>query len=120
MNKMFKIVGVIIVLLGLTMSISTWVVYSQDSRIVIDNLKAKAIITEKYYLASADGDSDFMLKYYFIDKNNKAFNSNRGVSEELYNKISGDDTIEVHYSKGNPQRNFPVGRGHTSIKIVFL
>ena len=98
MNKVFKGLGVIFVLIGLFMIISTWVVYGIDTKIVNDNFKAKAIVIEKYFVASSDGDSDFMLKYHFIAINNRSFWTNRCVSEEIYNQISENDTIEIYYA----------------------
>lgn len=121
MNKVFKGLGAIFVLIGLYMIISTWVVYSIDTKIVNDNFKAKAIVIEKYIVATSDGDSDNMLKYFFIADNNKSFWTNRSVSEEIYNQLSENDTIEIYYAKDDPARNFPAGSGHTSTGLsIFI
>lgn len=115
MNKISKGLAVVFVLIGLFMIISVWVVYNIDTGLAKDNIKAKAIVIKKDFVASSDGDSDFMLKYIFADENKNIHLINRGVSEELYNKINEKDTIEVFYSKDNPERNFPVGSSNMSI-----
>lgn len=117
MNKVFKGVGVIFLLIGLFMVISTWIVYGIDSKIVDDNNISKAIVVKKYFVASADGDSDFMIEYYFTDKNQKLIKTSRGVTEELWNKMKQKDTIDILYTLDNSARNFPVGSGHTSIGL---
>lgn len=115
MNKVSKGLAVVFVLMGLFMVVSVWIIYSINSRVVKENIRANAIIIKKNFIASSDGDSDFMLKYIFTDENKKTHITNRGVPEELYNKVNENDTIEIFYLKDNPDKNFPVGSGNMSI-----
>ena len=111
------IMGVLFLLVGFVFIIGAWGAYLRDIKIQDSGPSALGHIEEKTSLLVADGDSDYILKYWFITKSGSAIKANRHVSKTFWTAASKNQTIEIKYSASNPNRNFPIGEGVTSISM---
>ena len=109
------IMGVFFLLVGLIFLIGSWGAYFTDSKIQDSGLSANAQIIKKVFLFDADGDSDYILDYWFTTNSGAKIYASHHVSKSLWNTVKENQLIEVKYSASNPKRNFPNGYGVTSL-----
>lgn len=109
------IMGVLFILLGLVFLIGSWGAYLTDSKIQNSGNSAKGQIEKKVFLFDAEGDSDYILEYWFLTNTGSKINASHHVSKLLWNSVRENQTIEIRYSASNPKRNFPNGEGVTSL-----
>lgn len=108
------IMGILFLLVGLIFIIGAWGAYFTDSKIQDNGSTVLGHINKKTFLSAADGDSDYILEYWFATKNGALINANRHVSRTFWESVTKNQTIEIKYSASNPNRNFPNGQGVTS------
>jgi hypothetical protein len=103
---------------GLFAAVSAWGAYWTDTTIVKSGERAAGHLTKKDFLFVADGDSDYAIEYWFSLPNQERVVARRNVSKALWTSLRKEDTFQVHYSKENPNRNFPAGVGVTSLGVA--
>jgi hypothetical protein len=116
-NLVALIIGVLFMLTGAIGLIGTLGAYVTDTDIQRNGLAVQAHLVKKVFVRASDGESDYMLDYWFQTPAGR-FDASRSVNKELWNTVQEGQLIEVKYSENNPKRNFPVGAGVTSPGVV--
>lgn len=111
------IMGGLFLLFGLIFLIGSWGAYLTDSKIQETGKSADGHIEKKVFLFVADGDSDYILEYWFLTNDGLKINTSHHVSKSLWQKVNEKQIIEIKYSPTNPKRNFPIGEGVTSFGL---
>jgi hypothetical protein len=109
------VMGVLFLLVGLVFIIGAWGAYFRDIKIQDSGASAVGNIEKKTFLLVADGDSDYILEYWFTTKSGSVIKAKRNVSKTFWGAVSKNQTIVIKYSVSNPNKNFPIGEGVTSI-----
>lgn len=114
-SRLAAFMGLFFVLFGLVFVIGSWGAYFTDSSIQNHGLSAQGYIEKKVFLMVADGDSDFILDYWFVTQSGAKIHASHHVSKTLWQAVREHQTITIMYSANNPKRNFPTGTGVTSL-----
>jgi len=114
------VMGVIFLLTGLVFLIGSWGAYFTDTKIQDSGPSAEGHLEKKLFMRVADGDSDYILEYWFMTKEGSAIRASRNVSKRLWSAVHEGQIIEIKYSANNPKRNFPLGAGVTSIGMAIF
>ena len=112
--------GLLFLLAGLLGAIGSWGAYRLDSGIVAAGERAQGHVTRTYVLRAGDGDSDFLVDYWFHLPDGQRIQASRSVSQSLWKTLGKGQTVQVHYAADNPKRNFPAGGGVTSLGLVLF
>jgi len=113
--------GILFFAVGCYGAVSSWDVYRLDSSIEKSGQRAEGHITRKSLLYAADGDSDYNVEYWFDLPSGERVEAIRGVHKKLWKTMRKGKSIVVLYSAENPNRNFPLGAGFTSVGFtVFM
>ena len=113
--------GVIFLVTGLVFLIGSWGAYATDTKVRDSGPSAEGHLEKKLFMGVADGDSDYILEYWFTTKEGSAIRASRNVSKELWSAVHEGQIIEIKYSARDPKRNFPVGEGVTSLGMsIFI
>lgn len=110
--------GALFFVVGCIGAIGSWGAYRLDTSIEKSGQRAEGRITKKSVLVAADGDSDYIVEYWFNLPSGKRVEAVRGVHKELWNTLRDGEALVVLYSAENPERNFPLGGGIASIGIT--
>jgi hypothetical protein len=113
------IIGVLIALTGTAGFIGAIGAYLTDTDIEKKDLTVQAHLVKKVFVRASDGESDYMLDYWFQTPTGR-IDASHSVSEKLWNSAQEGQLLEVMYSENNPRRNFPAGSGVTSILVTVL
>lgn len=111
------LIGLMFLLPGLTFMIGSWGAYWLDTSIREHGPQSVGHVTKKLILHSDDG-SDHIVEYWFKLPDGRQINMSRGVSKDLWDSLSSDKLFTVVYSAENPNRNFPLGSGVTSLGLT--
>ena len=99
-------------------AIGSWGAYRLDTSIETSGQRAECRITKKSVLVAADGDSDYIVEYWFNLPSGKRVEAVCRVHKELWNTLREGEAFVVLFSAENPKRNFPLGGGIASIGIT--
>ena len=110
--------GALFFVVGCIGAIGSWGAYRLDTSIETSGQRADGRITKKSVLFAADGDSDYIVEYWFNLPSGKRVEAVRGVHKKLWSTLRDGEAFVVLYSAENPKRNFPLGGGVTSIGIT--
>ena len=111
-------IGALFLVVGCIGAIGSWGAYRLDTSIEKSGQRAEGRITKKSVLFVADGDSDFIVEYWFNLPSGKRVEAVRGVDKKLWNTLRDGEAFVVLYSAQNPKRNFPLGGAVTSIVLA--
>ena len=111
-------IGALFFVVGCIGAIGSWSAYRLDNSIEKSGQRAEGRITKKSVLFVADGDSDFIVEYWFNLPSGKRVEAVRGVDKKLWNTLRDGEAFVVLYSAESPKRNFPSGGGVTSIGVT--
>lgn len=114
------VVGAFFLLFGVGFLVAAWGAYSTDTNIQRSGLIAEGQLEKKLFMEVADGDSDYILEYWFKPQQGATIKASRNVSEALWDSVHEGQTIQIKYSASNPKRNFPAGAGATSIAVAIF
>lgn len=117
-NRIAVLVGLLAVLVGILGIAVSWGAYLLDSDIEKHGARAVGNITGKSLASVADGSSDFIVAYWFSLPSGERLEAQHSVSPELWERLREGGTLVVAYSQRNPDRNFPVGAGVTSLGVT--
>jgi len=112
------LIGAAFFVVGLVFIVGSWGAYLTDSNIVKNGASADGRLMKKYFMRAADGDSDHMIEYWFKTADGVMIEATRGISRDLWNALHEGQTLQIHYARDNPRRNFPLGAGVTSPGIA--
>jgi hypothetical protein len=112
------IMGGLFALLGLFGIDGSWGAYARDTAVLQHGARTVGHVAGLDRLSSADGDSDFMVDYWFELRSGERIAAQRGVSTQLWTRLRVGDAVEIAYSPANPRQNFPLGAGVTSLGLV--
>ena len=112
------LMGVLFLLVGAGGMIGSWGAYVTDRSIEESGPRARGHLVKKLFLGAADGDSDYVLEYWFETSEHKVLNASRTVDKELWVSLREGEPLEIRYSDANPKRNFPAGAGVTSFGVT--
>ena len=112
--------GGLFLLVGLIFIITPWGAYLKDSEIQDNGASAMGHVEKKSFSFVADGDSDYILEYWFAAKNGKIIKTSHHVSKSFWSAVSENQSIEIKYSARNPERNFPIGEGASSLGMTLF
>ena len=112
------VMGILFFFVGLVFLVGSWGAYFTDINIQNNGPSAEGHIEKKLFLVVTDGDSDYILEYWFKTKTGAVIKASRNVSKELWNIVHKNQVIEIKYSAKNPNRNFPLGAGVTSFGMA--
>ena len=112
------LIGAVFFFIGMVFIVGSWGAYRTDSNIEKNGASAEGRLMKKYFMRAADGDSDYMIEYWFKTADSVMIEATRGVNRDLWNELQEGQTLEIHYARDNPKRNFPRGAGVTSLGIV--
>lgn len=110
--------GALFLVVGCIGAIGSWGAYRLDTSIEKSGQRAEGRITKKSVLFAADGDSDYIVEYWFNLPSGKRVEAVRGVHKQLWNTLRDGEAFVVLYSAEKPKRNFPLGGGVTSIGLA--
>lgn len=117
-NLPFLVFGLLFFTVGCIGSVGSWSTYRLDTGIVRNGQRADGHITRKIFLYSADGDSDYVVEYWFDLPSGERVKSSSGVNKRLWKTLHKGQTIVVCYSAEDTKRNFPLGGGVTSLGVT--
>ena len=112
--------GALFLLVGAGGVIGSWGAYVTDTNIEHSGPRAKGHLVKKLFMGAADGDSDYVLEYWFETPKGQVVNVSHTVSKELWVSMREGELLEVQYSETNPKRNFPAGEGVTSLGLTIF
>ncbi|WP_228217214.1 hypothetical protein [Aromatoleum toluclasticum] len=92
--------------------------YWGDTEIERNGLCAVGHVTKKELFLVANGDSDYIVEYWLVLPRGERVEVSRGVSKRLWKCVEKGGTFAVLYSAANPNRNFPVAGGVTSVGLT--
>jgi hypothetical protein len=95
--------GVLFLLVGLIFVIGSWGAYLTDSKIQDNGNIAEGHIEKKVFLFDEEGESYYILEYWFITKTSSKINAIHHVSKLLCSSVRENQTIEIRYSSSNPR-----------------
>lgn len=112
--------GFLFCLFGGLGGIGSWGAYSLDHGIEKSGASAVGHTTDKSVAFSADGDSDYVVDYWFQLPTGERVEAHRGVHKALWSTLRKGESFVVLYSVENPNRNFPRGGGVTSVGLTIF
>ncbi len=95
--------------------VGSWGAYLTDSKLEASGPRAEGRVSEKRFVFSAEGDSDYVVEYSFPLPSGELVRSQRSVPKGLWSDLQKGQPLVVVYSGANPKRNFPLGAGVTSL-----
>jgi hypothetical protein len=116
-NLIVLVIGLAFLLVGSGCLLGAWGAYFTDIKIQNSGSSAEGHLEKKLFIGSADGDSDYILEYWFSFSQGQKIKASRNVSKELWSSVHEGQTIKIKYSDSNPRRNFPDGEGVISIGV---
>lgn len=117
-SRVAIIIAILLAVVGTIGAVGSWGAYLTDSRLERSGQRAQGLVTHKRSLLSADGDSDYIVEYSFPLPSGELKQSQRGVSKALWTGLNEGQSFVVVYSRENPNRNFPLGAGVTSMGVT--
>lgn len=114
------IMGMVFVMIGLIFFIAPWGAYIKDSKIQDSGSIAEGHIVKKTFLFVTDGDSDYILEYWFATDSGNIIKTSHHVNKSFWNSVSEKQIIEIKYSSSNPERNFPISEGSSSLGMTLF
>jgi len=117
----FGALGLLFLTAGSVGCIGSWGAYLLDSRIAKTGMRAEALVIEKSYASTTDGTRDFLVKYEFNQANGDQVVGEHRITYQEWTELRKGDSLQISYAADNPQRNFPVSSGATSLSLtIFL
>ena len=110
--------GTLFFVVGCIGAIGSWGAYRLDTSIETSGQRAERRITKKSVVVAADGDSDYIVEYWFNLPSGKRVEPVRRVHKKLWNTLRDGEAFVVLYSAKNPKRNFSLDGGINSIGIT--
>lgn len=117
-SRIALIMGLVFALFGGFGIVGSWAAYRLDSGIAAEGERATGHLTRKSLLRAADGDSDFVIDYWFVLPDGRRVEAHRSLSKALWSGLREGQDFTVRYSAANPKRNFPEGGGVTSVGVA--
>lgn len=119
-QRIVLLIGIVFVAIGAFGVIASWGAYFTDSAIAEKGQRAEGQILAKGIVASADGDSDFTVRYSFPLPGGQPREAEHSVSKKIWDKLQEGGPVIVLYAPDHPERNFPLGGGVTSLGVTLF
>ena len=84
-SRLVLVMGALLFVVGCIGAIGSWGAYWLDTSIEKSDQRAEGRITNKSILFLADGDSDYIVEYWFNLPGGKRVEAIRGVHKKLWN-----------------------------------
>jgi hypothetical protein len=111
--------GAISLLLGGLILAGAWGAYLKDSGIVANGLAVDAVVVKTGYLVAKPGERHGLL-YRFTLPDGRVIERAWTEEDDLWRSHPPGSTLRVHYAADDPARNFPVGKGSTSLGMALF
>lgn len=112
-----KLIGMLFIMIGATFVIGSWGAYFVDTRIQREGVTAKAKIIQKYVVQDSEYGNEYVSKYEFSLPSGKTITGRSVDRKEKWEAFKKGDFLEVKYLPADPARNFPAGKGNTSLGL---
>lgn len=119
-SRIALLMGLLFLLVGAFGVVGSWAAWRLDSGIAASGERATGHLTRKSMLRAADGDSDYVVDYWFVLPDGTRMEAHRTLTKSLWLGLREGQPFKVRYSAANPNRNFPEGGGVTSLGVVIF
>lgn len=113
-------IGLVFGWLGAFGLIGSWAAYERDTGIVRAGHTAEATVLRKHRSQAADDDVEYVVAYRFTLSDGTPVDGQHTLPRERWSRLQKGDALTVHYAPDRPRRNFPQGRGVTSIGVTLF
>ncbi len=111
-------IGLVFGLLGVLGLIGSWGAYGRDTDIVRAGHTAQATVLHKHRSQAGDDDTEYVVAYRFALPDGRSVDGQHSLPRERWAPLQKGDALTVHYAPDQPRRNFPQGRGVTSMGVT--
>jgi hypothetical protein len=118
-NRPARIVGVVLIALGLLMALGAWGAYRHDTGIVASGVVAEGTVVAKRYRPDNPNEY-YWIDYRFPLPDGRTLERSWSVGRKRWDVLKPGDRIPIRYQADDPSRNFPDGSGNTSLGLVIF
>jgi hypothetical protein len=118
-SRATTIVGMVFIVLGLLSLIGAWSTYRNDVQISETGVRVEGEIIRKDY--QPDNPNEYYwVQYRFELPDGQSITHGWPLAKREWDALQVGGRIPLRYQADNPTRNFPEGRGNTSIGVTMF